>query len=96
VQGKENHDQFVAWHKARAQARFRKEIWLMSFDEFQRLWLGYWHLRGRGSDSLCMTRVDPEGAWEPSNCEILERRQYLSRQSEYKANKRYEKISAGC
>lgn len=84
VQGEIPHDQYVCWVKARAQANFRGEVWLLTFDQYQRAWQGLWDRRGRGRDDFCMTREDPEGAWEPSNISVIPRVEHLRRQRLYK------------
>ena len=71
----------------KAQAMYRREIWLLSFEDFQRLWQGRWDQRGRGAEEFCLTREDPEGAWEPSNIVCVERREHLRRQGLYKGLK---------
>lgn len=84
VQGEIPHKQHIAWLRAKAQANYRGEVWLLTFEEFQRVWLGYWELRGRGATDYVMSRDDPEGAWAIGNVSCVRRIDYLSRQSEYK------------
>lgn len=84
VQGEIPHKQYIAWLRAKAQANFRKEVWLLSFDEFQRLWQGHWERRGRGTENFVMTREDHQGAWVMGNVQVTRRYEYLRRQREYK------------
>jgi hypothetical protein len=77
VQGQEQHEQHIAWHRQRAQAIFRGEDWQLSFPEFQQAWQGRWHQRGRGREELCMTRLDPSAAWCLENIEVLTRLEHL-------------------
>ena len=84
VPGAIPHAQYVAWSRSRAQAHFRNEEWHLTFEEFQQVWQGYWERRGRGSTEYCMSRDDPERAWAIGNVSCIQRREYLSRQSEYK------------
>lgn len=84
VQGEIPHQQFVCWQKAKAQAHFRGELWMLTFEDFQHLWLGRWEQRGRGNADYCMTREDPEGAWERSNVSVIPRIDHLRRQRLYK------------
>jgi len=84
VQGEIPHKQHTAWLRAKAQANYRGEIWLLSFEEFQRLWQGYWEFRGRGRDDYVMTRDDHLGAWAVGNVEVTRRYEYLRRQRQYK------------
>jgi hypothetical protein len=63
------------WHRMRAQAIFRGEPWDMDFDTFCEFWPDEttWAQRGRQTESLCMTRLDPEKAWSRSNSVVLPR-----------------------
>lgn len=80
VQGEQNHQQYRAWMQSKAQANFRKEIFLLTFEDFQQLWLGRWDQKGRGRYDFCLTREDPDGAWELSNVECIPRIDHLRRQ----------------
>lgn len=84
VQGEIPHQQHIAWQRAKAQANFRGEVWLLTFEEFQRLWAPYWSQRGRGARDYVMSREDPDGAWDLGNVQIIQRIDYLRRQREYK------------
>ena len=84
VPGEIPHKQHIAWLRAKAQANYRGEIWLLSFDEFQRIWLGYWDQRGRGATDYVMSREDADGAWAIGNVSCVQRIDYLRRQKEYK------------
>lgn len=88
VKGEVPHQQYVAWHRARAQAHYRGELWMLTFAEFQQLWLGQWQFRGRGAEDLCMVRDDPDGAWVRGNVQVLPRIEYLVRQREYRSRNR--------
>jgi hypothetical protein len=87
VQGHIPHEQYVAWHRARAQAHFRNEVWDLSFEQFQALWQGRWHLRGRSNTSWCLVREDPDGAWHVSNVDCIPRVEHIRRQALYKGKK---------
>jgi hypothetical protein len=84
VQGEIPHQQNISWLRAQAQARFRNEVWLLDFDDFQRLWAGLWQFRGRGSEDYVMTRDDHQGAWVLGNVSVTRRYEYLKRQREYR------------
>ena len=84
VQGLIPHQQNLAWSRAKAQANYRGEVWLLTFEEFQRLWAGVWPYRGRGREDYVMARDDHEGAWVLGNVTVDRRYEYLKRQREYK------------
>jgi hypothetical protein len=62
-----------AWLRQRAQARYRSEPWALRFEDFEHMWAGQWHLRGRGVDNVCMSRVDRDQPWCVENCRIITR-----------------------
>jgi hypothetical protein len=64
-----------SWHRMRAQAIFRGEAWDMDFATFCEFWPDekIWEQRGRGTESLCMTRLDPDGVWNRTNAIVLPR-----------------------
>lgn len=71
----ELHRMYSPWLKSKAQAQFRAEDWLLTFDDFAELWGDKWDLRGRDGEDLCMTRTDPEKPWQHNNCEIVTRQE---------------------
>jgi hypothetical protein len=76
----ELHALHQPWHKARAQANFRKELWTLSFEDWVEIWDGRFHLRGRGADNLCMMMQDPDLGWTKTNAIIVTRREQLKLQ----------------
>lgn len=88
VQGEIPHQQHLAWLQMRAQANYRKEIFALSFEEFQRLWQGNWEQKGRGTGDYCLTREDPDGAWIWGNVLCLPRVEHLRRQKLYKKERK--------
>ena len=84
IQGEIPHQQSVAWQRAKAQAKYRGEVWLLDFDDYQRLWQGYWERRGRGSNDYVMMREDHQGAWVLGNVQVTQRYDYLRRQAQYR------------
>lgn len=85
------HDQYYAWLRHRAQAKFRGETHDLTFEQWLDLWPEeLWLQRGRDADSLCLSRVDFWGDWEISNVEVMSRREHLrkKRKREYKLNGR--------
>lgn len=79
------HAKFDPWHKARSQANFRQEGWTLTFEEFQEFWTDeLWSQRGRASQDLAMTRVDPEQPWSKENVIIVTRRVQLQMAHAYR------------
>lgn len=71
------HDQYIAWHRQRAQAHFRGEPFELTYEDFKLLWQECWHQRGRTTDSLIMTRRDHKLPWSLQNAHIVSRREFL-------------------
>lgn len=88
VQGELNHSQYLAFLQMRAQASYRKETFNLTFEDFQLLWKDRWDMKGRGSDNYCLTRQDPEGAWDLSNVHCILRLEHLRRQKLYKQERK--------
>lgn len=70
------HDMYNPFLKRKAQAKFRDEVWDLTFDQFYDLWKDYWHMRGKKSDEYCMTRIDNKGAWDINNAKIITRKEH--------------------
>lgn len=75
----ERHERFQPWHKARAQANYRGEIWDLTFDQWYDIWGDKWDQRGRGADQYCMVLIDPDHGWTVNNVEVITRREHLQR-----------------
>ena len=75
----ELHHQYLAWRARQTQARFRQESWSITWSEFQQVWAGQWHLRGRGSEDLCLARIDYSGGWHLNNVNIVTRSEHARR-----------------
>lgn len=74
------HEKFYAWHKHRSQANYRKEEYLLTFDDWQQLWPDEKFLnRGRDRDSFVLTRIERDGPWSIANCEVVTRYDQLKR-----------------
>lgn len=78
------HEMFKAYGKARAQANFRGEPWLITFEDYERVWADQWERRGRTRDTLCLSRIDYDLGWEPSNIEVITRREHNQRQADWR------------
>lgn len=61
--------------RARAQAKFRGEDWLISEQDYILLWRinGNYKRKGRTTGSLCLVRIDIEKAWSLDNVQVVER-----------------------
>ena len=67
----------LSWVRMKAQCKFRKEEFLLSFEEYQQIWDGQWHLRGRCSEDVCLSRKDCDDAWSLENCHIITRLEHF-------------------
>jgi hypothetical protein len=76
------HQRFVAWCRSRSQAQYRGESWQLGFEDFERTWGDRWCQRGRGSEDLCMTRLDPEQPWKLGNVAVITRREWHRREQQ--------------
>ena len=75
------HSMYMPWQRSKAQANFRGEEWLLSFEEYYDLWKELWPQRGRGSDDYCQSRHDPDGPWDTKNTVIITRKEHLVNQT---------------
>ena len=68
------HEQHIAFLRARSQAAYRLEDWELTLSEFMRIWgRKKWLKRGRKSDDLAMTRIDWNKPWSKDNVKIMTR-----------------------
>lgn len=74
------HDQYVAWLRARCQARYRHEPWDLTFEDWCQIWGDQWERRGRTRDTLCLSRKDYDLGWSQDNCDLVTRREHNLRQ----------------
>ena len=84
-------DKYYAFLQHKAQARFRKEDYQLTFDDWQELWpIDLWLQRGRNADGLCLSRHDFEDGWSVENVDVMSRREHLKKKRgmEYKKNGR--------
>jgi hypothetical protein len=68
----------------RAQANYRRELFELTFEQYQTLWQKHWHRKGRGTEDYCLTREDPLGAWVLDNVLCVPRVDHLRRQKLFK------------
>jgi hypothetical protein len=62
-----------AFHVSRCQAKFRKEAWDLSYDEYCKMWRFMFHLRGMTVNDYAMSRKDPSKPWDVYNTVIMTR-----------------------
>lgn len=78
-----DHDKYYAWQKHHAQARFRKEEYALTWEDWQQLWPHELFVqRGRMPDDLSLIRIDPSQPWCMSNVEVVTRREHLRTQKD--------------
>jgi len=80
----------VGWDRMKAQAKYRGELFDLTWEQFQEIWEGHWHKKGRTVDSLCMTRRDWKGPWTAANIMLVDRREHFSLQGKYRVEQRRE------
>ena len=79
------HDKYYGYLKHRAQAKFRKEEYQLTWEDWEAYWPHHkWQCRGRKKTDLCLMRIDITQPWSVENCEVAERMKYLKRQQEYR------------
>tara|TARA_B110000503_G_C7050783_1_gene372209 strand:- start:503 stop:871 length:369 start_codon:yes stop_codon:yes gene_type:complete len=75
---------YYAWLKHRSQAQYRHEEYDLTWEDWQVLWPdNLWDQRGRSIESLCLTRLDYEGAWSMDNIIICSRKKHFQLKKEY-------------
>lgn len=60
-------DPYRAYAQQRKNSKIRSIEWKFTFASWWQIWQPYFHMRGRGTNGLCMARECDEGAYEPSN-----------------------------
>ena len=72
--------------RARSQAWYRGEEWTITDREYIDLWLkdNRYLQRGRSVDDLCLTRLDPDGAWSLDNVHIITRKEHYKTCNNFK------------
>jgi len=73
------HKMYYAFLRMRAQAKFRSEMFKLTFEDFQELWGDRFEQRGRRAESLVLTKRDLAGIWERDNVHIINRQEQLKR-----------------
>lgn len=74
------HEQHIAWHRARSQAHYRGEQWLLTYEQWVQVWAQHWHQRGRGKHNLMLARKNYKKPWSIRNVHLLTRSQFHTHQ----------------
>jgi hypothetical protein len=76
------HEMYYAWAKHRSQAHYRKETYLLTYEDWQQIWANPADFlnRGRHPEDLTLTRCDPTGPWSLDNVEVMVRIDHLRRE----------------
>ena len=82
------HQQYTAWHRARAQAHYRRELWSITFDQWVKLWAGNWHRRGRHKHCLMLMKRRWKEPWSTRNAHLVNRDQFHAVQTQIKAERK--------
>lgn len=76
---REEKQRHLTYQRARAQAKYRKEEFLLTFEEFFQLWTDeLWNQRGRSSNAMALSRKNFQGPWSLENCHVIPRREQVS------------------
>lgn len=67
----------LAHLRHRAQAKYRDEPYKLSFTDWEHIWRGKWHLRGRAEGCLWLCRRDNRKPWSRGNCYLGQRNQHF-------------------
>lgn len=86
------YEMVLPYQRTRAQAKYRKERFELSFEEYVFLWQDEWHNRGKQSDQYCMTRIDNTKPWNIENTTIMLRSDQLSIHGKNRLNKNRETV----
>lgn len=78
----------LAYCRMRAQAKYRNEPWNITWEQYQEIWEGKWHLKGRAVDDLCLSREDWSGPWTMDNVSLVFRLEHLRKQSKVRPSKK--------
>jgi hypothetical protein len=71
------HAKYRVYGQQKNQAQWRQETWQLDFETWCSMWGDKWELRGRSSESYCMTRIDRTLPWNSSNVVIVQRKYFL-------------------
>ena len=75
-----DHMRYRPFLRSRSQAWYLDQEWTLTFKQYCDFWTpALWSLRGRGTNDLVMVRKDLSGPWSKENCEIVTRKEQLTR-----------------
>lgn len=73
------HDKHYGYLKHKAQAKYRGELYSLTWTEWLELWTDeLWLQRGRGADNYCLQKIVGEQGWSVDNVEIVTRRKHFA------------------
>lgn len=84
-------EQRLSWLRMRCQAKYRDEDFTLTWEEYQKLWDGKWHLRGSIKGCLTLSRKNWDKGWSMSNIEVITREQHWHKQNIARRGKTYKK-----
>lgn len=74
-----DHERHIAYLRFVCQCRYRGEAIKITMKQWFEIWHdpAVWDRRGRGSNALCLMRLDPEKPWTKKNSVIIERAEQI-------------------
>lgn len=73
-----DYERYRGWQNSRNLARIRCEEFYLTEEEFFEIWTQVrWFQRGKHSQGLVMTRIDPQRPWQRDNVKICSRQEQL-------------------
>ena len=70
--------QRLHFSRHRSQAKYRGELYTLTFEQYCRVWGEDFEFKGRNSKDLCMSRKDTSLGWCEHNVHILVRAEHIS------------------
>jgi hypothetical protein len=73
---------YLCYLRAKAQAKFRKEFWEFSFEDWWAMWeaSGQWHNKGKKAHEYCMMQHDTDQGWTKANAYVATRAEHYRTQ----------------
>ena len=74
------HKLWLECQRNRAQAKYRGQVWEIDEEQFIELWMteDRYKRRGKGSNNLCMTRINKNKPWRVDNVYFPTRKEHFS------------------